>query len=327
MEYIGALNDPRSDEEKLKNYEHKELGMAFPIVWREKAQSEWRKFSIRNQDGSSSCGGQAGAKGLETLLGKAISAHPIYRKRSNYPAEGMWAQDIGHVLKNYGTTTEELSPSQNIGETEMNKDITVPTPLKIAGYAFPNVKDIDEIAQAIEARGHVVLLLHANLEEWTDFPIYNGKQFNMGHFVCGVDYFMYNNQKCILVEDSWGKFYGLNGQRIISEEYLYKRFDEAMYFIKESPIPDPIKPKHEFKKILTHGMMRDSDVKALQDILKFEGLFLKTVESTGNYLQLTAKSVLEWQKKHKVASISELNYLGGRRCGIKTIAKLNSLYN
>lgn len=327
MEYLGALKDPRPAEEQMKNYEHKELGMAFPIVWREKAQSEWKKFSIRNQDGSSSCGGQAGAKALETLLGSVISAHPIYRKRSNYPAEGMWAQDIGQILKNHGTTTEDLDISQDLSEQGMNREIVVKTPLKIAAYAFPNVKDIEEIAQAIEARGHVVLLLHANLEEWNDFPIYNGKMFNMGHFVCGVDYFMYNNQKCILVEDSWGKFYGLNGQRIISEDYLYKRFDEAMYFIKDSLVTTPSKPKYDFKKILTYGMMREKDVKALQDILKYEGLFSTSIESTGNYLQLTAKSVLEWQKKHKVASTSELNYLAGRRCGSKTIKVLNSLYN
>lgn len=328
MEYIGGIPDPRPTEEQAKNFEHKELGMAFPIIWREKDKSEWKRFSVRNQDGSSSCGGQAGAKAVETVLKKVISAHPIYRRRSNFPAEGMWLQDIGDIVKKMGTTGETEDPSQNMNEADMNRPLIVETPDKLAGYAFPDVKNIDEIAQAIEARGHVILLLHANLEEWTDFPVFNGKQFNMGHFVCGVDYFMYKGQKCILIEDSWGKFYGLEGQRIISEDFLYKRFDQAMYFIQYAPPPPADnKPKHQFNKILKFGMMGDADVKALQDILKYEKLFLQSVASTGNYLQLTAKAILSWQKKHEVAPLAELNALAGSRCGEKTIKKLNELYN
>ena len=43
----GALPDPRGTEEKLKDYQFKEIvASADPVDWVEKPQAEWRKFRI-----------------------------------------------------------------------------------------------------------------------------------------------------------------------------------------------------------------------------------------------------------------------------------------
>jgi hypothetical protein len=55
MESLGLIPDPRSEEEKLKDYRAEEVLAAFvPIEWKEKPESEWRKYPIFNQDYSSS---------------------------------------------------------------------------------------------------------------------------------------------------------------------------------------------------------------------------------------------------------------------------------
>jgi murein DD-endopeptidase MepM/ murein hydrolase activator NlpD len=58
----------------------------------------------------------------------------------------------------------------------------------------------------------------------------------------------------------------------------------------------PQKPTHLFTRDLEFGMTNDSDVKALQDILRYEGLFAS--ESTGNYFTLTAQAVKKYQLKY-----------------------------
>ena len=70
-----------------------------------------------------------------------------------------------------------------------------------------------------------------------------------------------------------------------------------------------------------------ADVVALQNILKYEGRFPANVASTGYYGSITAKAVYNFQVAHQVASLSELNSLGGRRVGPKTIKALNEIYS
>src|SRR3990167_4423797 len=75
-----------------------------------------------------------------------------------------------------------------------------------------------------------------------------------------------------------------------------------------------------------NGQQND-DIKMLQNILKNEGLFPSNPNmNTGYYGAITAKAVLQWQIKHSVADLLELNSLAGRRVGEKTIKKLNEIY-
>ena len=124
----------------------------------------------------------------------------------------------------------------------------------------------------------------------------------------------------------------MGGQRAISEAFHGARNFHASHLMtfqfESGPQPAPVAPHYTFNKDLKFSVafFSDVDVKALQNILKWEGLFPSNVDSTGYYGAVTAKSVLAWQKKHAVALTSELDALQGKVVGPKTRAKLNSIY-
>ena len=58
----GVIADPRTLEEKEKDYQAKEVASFAPVDWKEEPPVQWRKFPVRNQDGSLTCVAQTGAK-------------------------------------------------------------------------------------------------------------------------------------------------------------------------------------------------------------------------------------------------------------------------
>jgi len=322
----GVLEDKRSPLDIEKDYNHEEvIPMAIPLNWK-RDMSGCPQYSVRDQDGSFSCVGQALAKSLEIITGVVQSAHPIYRRRGNFPNRGMWLQNAFDIVKRLGTTTESADVSQKIDESQMNRDVVVETPLKQPAYIRIDPIDIDKIAMAIETQKHCVLTVVSNYEEWnTVKPVVLNSNITFGHAICGIYYFTdENGVKCIVVDESWGE--NNIRRRVLTEDFIRARGTGAMYFIPAIE-PEPLpKPKFTFQNVLLYGQSNYS-IKILQDILKYENLFPLNITSTGNYLQITAKAVLAWQRKHKVASESELSSLMGKRVGEKTIKALNSIYS
>jgi len=341
----GLIEDPRPEEAKRKDYEHQEVAPAAVILNWDRGLEGAPIFSDRDQNGSGSCVAQASATALEVLRGEVISALPIYTRRWNKPGLGMYLQDAGNIIRHLGTTTESLVPSQRMTEEQMNKPVTVATPINGYLYAFPNIQDIDQIAEAIEVRRQCQITFYGTVKEYayTNKPMVDplATKLDCPHDICGIYYFKDSDgQKCILTKESWGP--NNIRLRIMTESYLKARGTGAMYFIPPIAPPTPVKPKHTFQSqlyfaikgytnngnpIYDYKMMNNYSVKMLQDILKYEGVMDIKITSTGNYLQATAKAVLTFQRKHKVAPESELNDLQGKRVGPKTIVKLNELYS
>lgn len=345
----GVIEDYRTSGEKEKDWQAEEIAEFGGVEWVEKKPEEWRKFTIRNQANSSTCVAQTGAKmlGIENQLEENkfvdFSARDIYERRINKPEGGMWGTDALGIMTKHGATTEERLPSQMMSESQIEapftrtaEDIAIGLKYRSGGYVQLPF-NIDAIASIIqnEKRG-VMLFFYFKRDEWKDVPIvkYPNAQRSdsdvVRHAVTGVDVTLWKGEKAIVIEDSWGTFVGFKGQRVITESFLKKRIFFAGYVLplkNEVPGLDVAKPKYTFNRALSFGMRNNADVRALQNILKFEGLFPSNVPSTGNYLQLTAKAVLEWQKKNAVASENELTRLQGRTIGPKTRAKLNSLYS
>lgn len=273
--YNGIIEDPRSDEAKAQDIEHASLAMGMnQITWEKKAIDSLKKYTPRDQYTSLSCCGQGSAKGVETITGKVMSAHPPYRSRANYPQAGMFIQDIGDVWKKIGSNLEEEDQSQNLKEVDLNRNITVPTPYKIGGYLFPKPTSIDEVAQAVENYKHCILTFHCTHSEWwSEKPIYNGATNDLGHCVCATDYLLdEEGNKCLVIEDSAYRINSINkmGQRIITEDFLSKRCVGAIYFTSVNPIEMP----YIFHKLLSIGS-EGFDVKKLQAKLgiKVDGIF------------------------------------------------------
>ncbi len=355
MPGTGALIDTRTPEEKMKDYKFQELVASInPVNWVEKPQSEWRKFPIFRQNGSSSCVAQTEAKeiGIMRWLKDNIYVHfsalDIYQRRANKPNGGMAAIDARGIATK-GVTLEDLVPSQNMSDAQMDAAIVEDYKRKVGEvFAVPNyiempVKDIETIASVIQTTGKGVMVwFYFQYDEWTDVPVIKNPKLNLYdpgiglHSVTAVDFTLYNGKQALIIEDSWGKEFGLNGQRVIAEDFFKVRNWYAGYLVNfifdnqaqptPTPTPAPDKPHYKFTQSLKFGMT-NPDVKALQGILRYEGLFPVNTALTGYYGAITAKGVLAFQRRYNVASEAELIGLGGRSVGPKTMAKLNELYS
>lgn len=335
--FTGVLHDPRTEEEKAKDWSHDELGFAgTPYTWKEFKEEDVPKYTIRNQNGSGMCGPFSGVKALgirnKKRGGNYVDLLPpfIYKLRTNQSA-GMWLQQLLEVMGKYGAPLDTELKGDNLNEEQANSYKTVPEMFseaaKYAGgkYAFINPQDIDEIARVVDLGWTPILLLRCDISEWTTEPYFNPKfkaPFNINHFnpviYCGLR----NGVKTFVTDDSWGSSYGKNGHRFLSEEFIKNRVEAIGYIFD---LPEEDKPRYTFKSVLTYGM-KHADVKALQEVLKFEGCMDKSIPSTGNYLNITAQGVMKLQLKNQIASVSEITSLGGRRVGVKTLTYLNSKY-
>lgn len=351
----GALPDLRSAEQKDRDYTLREIVAELsPVRWEEKAPSTWRKFPVFNQDGSGSCVAQTLAKLLGILYWLKnqtyvhFSATHIYRRRSNRPSGGMSGVEAFEIAKS-GVTLEELVPSQGMNDAQMDAvDIPgykekVGEVFRSSNYVMLPLRSIDAVASVIQATGKGVMVwLFFEFREWTDVPTVLNPDLGLTssgvcrHSVAAVDFTLWKGEKALVVDESWGKNISMfDGQRVITEKFFNSRNWFAAYpidfkFADQSapspdPLPQPARPSHRFTKVLAIGTT-DPDVAALQDILKYEGMFPTNVASTGYYGAITARGVRLWQTRHAVASAAEIAAVDGRRVGDKTIEKLNQSY-
>jgi len=344
----GALIDERSPDEKAKDYRLEEIVVSInPVKWVEK--KKFNSFPIFNQDGSGSCVAQTVAKMLgvmyQALNGVYVhfSATHVYQRRANKPYSGMAGVNALEIARQ-GVTLEELVPSQNMDDGEMDS-IVIPEykhkvgeVFKMSNYVQLPIGDIETVASVMQTTGKPVMVwFYFESKEWTEKPEVKNKSLTIStglrHSVTAVDFALVDGKKCLIIDDSWGTKYGKNGQRIITEDFFKARNWFAAYFINfnflKDTSPEPNKPKHTFTSPLefTEEYVVSEDVKALQDILKFEGLFPANVASSGYYGAITAQGVYDFQVKYQVAPLAELDSLQGRRVGAKTITKLNELYS
>lgn len=342
VQNLGALDDNRPYEEQRKDYFFEEtVGTPTPVVWKEKKPDEWRSFNLRSQDGSGSCVKQTIAKLAEVLYflrtGEKIPfSAGFYKYRSNFPKSGMIGVDAFEIWQNRGIPLESSLPSQDLDDQEMNtlKDSSIirdsAVAFKIGNYVqFIPQQDFETIASTIQVTGKAVMVwFRFGTGEWTDIPSVKVLFPQYHHSITAIDFTLYKGKKYLVIEDSWGKFNSWKGRRLISEEFFKARNTFGAYPINFKYLDGTdkeAKPKYRFETILKFGQS-NNDIKALQDILKFEGLFPSNSSSTGYFGAITVKAVLDFQKKYQVAPDAELEELGGRTVGPKTLNKLNELY-
>lgn len=340
----GALTDPRPQEEKDKDYLSKEVALASAINWTTKPQSLWRRFEIFDQDGSSSCVAQAVSKllGVENALEEGrflrFSARDIYTRRSNFPSEGMWFQEALDIASKHGATFENLMTSEKKNESQMNvssdrtkSDQQIAQIFKGGGYvSFEEPYNIDEIASAISKGKAVLMGFRFDFDEWTNRPVALVANPSLHHGVAAVDFTLDRGEKCLVIDDSWGGATAMQGQRLITENFMKRRCTYAGYLLDLSnnwrDTQSTISRPHANFQIDLVFNMTHPDIKKLQDVLKYEELFPVNQESTGYYGNLTAKGVLAWQKRYAVATTYELDKLGGKTFGPQSRVKANTLY-
>lgn len=365
--FLGALDDPRSPEEQAQNYSFAEivgLANAAPVQWFEKQRptgnqyelnsKTWRKFPTRNQDGSGSCVAQTMAKlmGILAYLRFGIfivfSAGHIFMRRKNRPASGMWADDAYQIAQQ-GVTLEEFMPSMNKDDSALDSayisELHKKMGLAISNYIYLPVGNIEAVASVIQTTKKGVMNWHRfSTSEWKAVPQVLVSNPANHHSIAGVDFTLYEGEKAVVIDESWGDTFGFDGQRVLKESWYKARNTHASYpmdFKFDGNVPTP--PAVKFLKplvyieldlktqeipahlVATHEAQK-ADVVRLQDVLKKEGLMPSNISSTGLYQELTRKAVKAFQYKHAVAPALELEEVNGKRVGQKTLDKLNALY-
>lgn len=324
----GALLDTRPESEKAKDYKFGEIVSAIePVNWVEKPQSAWRKFPISNQNGSGSCVAQTLRKmygvyiWLQTGTYVDISASHIYQRRTNRPQAGMGGEDV-FTIGQKGTTLESFAPSENMTDAAMDAVVVKPfmekvgETFKLGKYIVVSPTDIDTVASIIQATGKAVMVwFYFKNDEWTNVPtikypdLVREAPTTARHSVAAIDFTLYNGKKALIIDDSWGLGYAMNGQRVITEDFFNKRNFFAAHFMNFA-----------FEEGTTVKPHYDETVVSLQNCLKFDGVFPTNVESTGIYGPITASSVSKFQVKYG------LHPTGTGTVGPLTKAKLHTLF-
>lgn len=352
IQHLGANLDTRPPEEAARqDVTAKEtIASAAAVDWQEKDPAEIRVFGTQDQTGKSDCVAETRRKLKRIMLSvnKGIdldfSSVAFYRKRSNYPGAGMIAADAIQLDANSGMTLDKLVPSDPV-TTEaqanaLNPDKYNDDLAKIFATSQNDViftpGDIETIAGTIQkTRKGVMLWFYATVAEWsllvpevqTQLSGPSDPKAVVLHSVTGIEPALYQGRKGIWIDDS-AHFGGLS-RRFITEEFLKARNWWASYpmaFKFESGTVT--RPHHIFNVDLEFSptFNTQSDVVALQDILKFEGCMPTNVDSTGYFGALTLAAVQKLQLKHGIVTSGTPETTGFGRVGPKTRAYLNATY-
>lgn len=351
--FLGANIDTRTEEQKAKDIHIVEtVASIAEVFWTEKPESAWRKFPDQDQNGSGSCVANTIKKlacvlfWLKTGVTQVFSATSIYTNRSNKPEGGMIGVESFEIWKEKGITLEAFAPSERMGDTQMDA-------IKIEQYAKDVAKvfclsnhiggtngDFEAVASIIQQTGKAVMVwFYFTPEEWSPkIPVIISQgltiQSGARHSVAAVDFTLIDGKKYIIIEDS-AHFGGIT-RRLISEEFFKARnwfVRYPMQFKFDDQTPNPIgRPRHTFIQSLSFipltpqgtisnvplNTIQENDVKFLQDILRYEGLFPTNIASTGYFGATTLKAVKDFQAKHSLFADGKVGKL--------TIGVLNQLY-
>lgn len=337
-QYNGILEDTRTEEEKAKDFNAKELLVSSSNLFREVNNlSEVKAGKVRNQNGSGSCVANAICKALEMAFKKInidvqFSSVYHYQNRPNRPQAGMHPPTASEWVRVNGILLESAVPSMNMSDEVMDsilisgrdKDKALEYfQNRLVEYYVDNTPSFEETAQYINQNGNAMILVRTTYQAWCkDKPdAVRGEVVN--HEICGVDAVNYKGEDVIFIDDSWGKWgsseMGERGQRILNKQTLEAIATQVITWKIQN-----IDVKNLQLKACKYGD-KNADVRNLQNYLKSTGDFSQTQASTGYYGDMTAKAVLSWQIKNKVDDLVSLNALGGHNFGPKSLAKYNQL--
>lgn len=319
--YLGAI-DNQTNEQKARNYSFNEVCTTpFTVTWHEKMQSDWRHFSIRDQDGSGTCVCQTYATELGIIFnekyGKFVdfSAAFPYQHRKYPDVSGCNSEDIYSIFPKLGNIFERDMPSQLMSDSQV---MLVPDEKWFDDMAKTwNIKRIalpinfENVASVIQATGKGVMVwFKFHPSEWIDVPFVSDKAPTSGHSVTVVDFTLVKGKKYLVIQDSWGLKYAMSGLRLISEEYFYERCFQAAYlmnFVTQNNETVFERPKF------------DGSIMSAQKCFKWEGLFPANVAEVENWGNITRTACIAFQKRYNITP-----QLGN--FGPLTQAKLKEIY-
>lgn len=275
------------------------------------------KLDVLDQDGRPACVGYS-----------AASLKAFQERREQHPLDfdGDWlyrkCKKIDGIPNEQGTFLRTVfKVLKHQGAKPLNVDDS-PLKYRIGAYARLDDVSFGGLKKAIFQWGVIQVGFRGSNEGWQTKNIRPPKtgEKTWGHAVALVGY----GENYLIGLNSWGTKWGDGGLFYVPKNYTPF---EGWAIINDLPDDFQIqeKPKHCFEKPLNYGE-KSNDVKWLQRCLKSIGIFPVAIDETGFYGKITSLAVYNFQTTYNVASQSELDYLGGKRVGPKTLKKLNEIF-
>ncbi len=300
--YQGA-QDTQSIEQKSLNFSQTEFVCApVPVVWVEKPKETWRKFTVRNQDGSGMCVVMTYATELGIIsLQKYnkwldFSSTFPYQQRKYSDISGCTSEDVYSIFPKLGNVFEKDMPSQFINDQEAmlvpreNYFSDIAKAFTISRIQLPI--DFETVASTVQQTGKGVMVwFKFSNGEWKDIPQVLPVPTTSGHSVTVVDFTLYQGKKYLIIQDSWGLQSAMNGLRLISEEYFNTRCFLSSYLMsfQLSQSSTPTRPTF------------DGSIISVQKCFKFEGLFPLNIPEVENWGNITRTACISFQKRYNIS--------------------------
>lgn len=309
--------------------------------------SKWKIYPRRDQAQSNTCVFQARAKAAgilrEQTTGEFVEySASDYNKRSNKPSAGAYPVEAFDFWKKDGIGLEVLEPSQKMSDagvalvTQSPFEIDVAKISKIENYVALLGYNFDVIlATLYNTKKPIPVGFFATSSEWNkDVPIIINPSLTLDkagvrHEVCATPNIgIYKGEEGFTIEDSWGTT-GIEGKgvRWITRSFFEKRnYIPGLYPTAFKTYTDigvqPTKPKVNLQIDLEFGMQHP-DVRKLQEVYKYEGLFPANHPGSDLFHNITLEATKKFQVRYSIAAPGDGGY---GRVGPKTRAKINQLF-
>lgn len=326
MKYTGVIQDNRTDKEKAKDFDSRE------IVLGTSTGSKITEITVNYHDQmkTSSCTAHAVLSMMEYngVLKKNVSRYPLYRKRWNYPAEGSNATDL--IQKSHSShhkdggliSYEDITHPKTLTESWANsleyikgQDITVP-------FDYFTVKEWSDLEKKVNSGIAVTMAFKSSVAEWSkEYVEEKDKDIErVRHQITLIPKgaFYENGKLWFSVLDS--SQFGKRKIRYASFDFLKNRVIVQPQFALPKNIEVPTPPATQ---TLSVCKLNDKGQKVtnLQAFLAEKG-FLDKKYVTGFYGQLTSKAVLWFQLTYHPKfseSIPELLEYNGEYFGKQSV--------
>ena len=221
---------------------------------------------------------------------------------------------------------------QAIPQTEIDRLLKL-CEHKFSGYAQVDVTDNQVIAKYIKDSNAGIICRFEVGKEWftpswltKDIdPLRPPKKVLSGHAII-ASFFDYTGSPILQLANTWGIKW--NDENLGKGHVNLNKYRPTEAWIPYFDVVIQPNPpfSHLFYRVMEYGD-EHPEVKFLQTALKVNGVYPPQAPITGYYGDITKKAVKAFQYKYDVAPLAELLLVGGKRCGVKTLQKLNDLYN
>lgn len=315
-------------KEDPRDYKYEEnIGYANePFDWDKGYDAEvelGQKVKVKNQGGSFSCGGQAGAYYAQIVNGIYDKVYTEKSAKFIYApifvgTGGTWLTDIFNRLKKAGASDEDLCPSYEAQNTpteafmQRKEDITneaIKDAFKDRTGVYGMVSiNIDAVARAIrDNQGCIIGITGKDNGTWlTAFPkppaVIDNTTWRHWVYACKAK--MINGKKYIGFINSWGNI-GDNGVQWITEDY-FNLANGGIFQVGTMVVLKEQENDFKFTKDLFFGIT-DPEVKELQKFLNKNGFPVATkgAGSVGKETEyfgfLTRSALVKYQKAHSIS--------------------------